>query len=213
MSQELLAALTASVEPFYCLMCSRETFKQQVNQLVMEVECLKSELKVIPTLQTTIENLKGEIADLRRLYSSATDCRGQPTQATYANAVSRPLHPTSLPALKSRTPRNAKAHPGRKPDNEATAAGSLASDSSKGNSGKEMVSGIRRIWKTMRSATASTISATLKKLTTIGSKLSIRRRSRPGSAAGKSTYWFIIRSNEEVLQQLDEWDQVEMQIG
>ena len=66
----------------------------------------------------------------------------------------------------------------------------------------------------MRSAASPTISATLKKLTTIGSKLSIRRRSRPESAAGKSTYWFIIRRNEEDLLQLDkEWDQVEMQLG
>ena len=34
------------------------------------------------------------------------------------------------------------------------------------------------------------------------------------SNSGKSTYWFIIRGDEDILQKLDqEWDQVQMQIG
>ena len=64
-SQELLSALTASGEPFYCLMCSRDIFKQQVNELVAEVNYLKAELKDIPIIQASIETLKGEIAELR----------------------------------------------------------------------------------------------------------------------------------------------------
>ena len=110
-----------------------------------------------------------------------------------SNAVSRPVHHMTLPASKSRNPHNAKAHPGRKPDNEATAAGCLAqSVSSKGNSEKENIPGIRRIWTIMQSATLSTLSATLKKLTTIGSKLSMKR-SRPGMLLGNQPTGSLMR--------------------
>ena len=63
-SQELLSTLTASDEPFFCLMCSREIFKQQVDHLVNEINCLKTKLKIIPTMQASIEALKKEFADL-----------------------------------------------------------------------------------------------------------------------------------------------------
>ena len=211
MSQELLVTLTASDDPFFCLMCSREVFKQQVSQLVAEISSLKAELKVIPSMQASIETLKGEITELRKLCSAAT----APT-TSYANAVSRQsrFHPN--PNHK----RNKAAGPAKaQPATTITAAASASASASAsinpgGNSEKVKIPGVRRVWKTMRSATSFTISSTFKKLTSVGSKLSIRRRTGSGSASGKSTYWFVLKSNEDILQKLEEeWDQVQMQLG
>ena len=207
-SQELLSKLTTSDEPFYCLMCSREIFKQEVNRLVAEIDCLKAEVKVIPAMQASIEALKGELAELRNNNSAAA------TVTTYAKAVSKSLHPRSHPANSNLSKLHNTVPLAKAQVQAQVAATSPATSGSGGNSEKVRALGVRRVWRTMRSATASTVSSTLKKLTSIGSKLSIRRRSRPGSNSGKSTYWFIIRSNENILQKLDEeWDQVQMQIG
>ena len=78
--------LTASDEPFFCLMCSREIFKRQVDHLVNEINCLKTELKIIPTMQASIEALKEEIVDLRKMHTVQRNCH-QPTSVSYANAV------------------------------------------------------------------------------------------------------------------------------
>ena len=80
---------------------------------------------------------------------------------------------------------------------------------------KTKVQGVRRIWGTMRSATTFAVTSTLKKLTSVGNKLSVKRKSRPGNNnSGKSAYWFVIKSSEDVLKQLgEEWDQVQLQIG
>lgn len=67
----------------------------------------------------------------------------------------------------------------------------------------------------MRSATAFAVTSTLKKLTSVGNKIPVKRKSRPGNnISGKSAYWFVIKSSEDVLKQLgEEWDQVQLQIG
>lgn len=206
-SRAPIETITASDEPFYCLMCSREIFKQQVSRLVAEIDCLKAELKAIPTMQASIEALKGEVAELRNSNSVAT---------TYAKAVSKSSRPGPPPTNSNLSKRHNTASSAKAKERAhgQIATESPSTSSAGGNSDKEKVSGVRRVWRTMRSATAFTVSSTLKKLTSIGNKLSVRRRSRPGSNSGKSTYWFIIRSNEDILLKLDEeWDQVQMQIG
>ena len=71
-SQKLLQELTASKEPYLCLMCSRTAFKEEVGQLKSEIILLKSELKAIPSMQTSIETLHREITDLRSKINNLT---------------------------------------------------------------------------------------------------------------------------------------------
>ena len=62
--------------------------------------------------------------------------------------------------------------------------------------------------------TVSAVSNTLKKLTTVGSQLIVRRRSRfdDRSRSGKLYYWFILKGSENVLCKLEgEWDRVNLQ--
>lgn len=60
-SKELLETLTASDEPFYCLICSQALFKLQVSQLLAEIDSLKTELKVVPVMQASIDTLKKKL--------------------------------------------------------------------------------------------------------------------------------------------------------
>lgn len=64
-SQELLRELTASEELFLCLMCSRRAFKEEISHLKAEVAFLKSELKLIPAMKTSIEALHRDVVDLQ----------------------------------------------------------------------------------------------------------------------------------------------------
>ena len=217
-SKELLAALTASDEPFYCLMCSQALFKLQVSQLLAEIDCLKTELKVVPAMQASIDTLKKEVADLRRL-STVKD--HDPPVRSYAKAAasrtSRPRYcSNSNPANSQGTATSSAKIQTQKICPAAVQSANSADNCVRTSSeAKTKVLGVRRIWGTMRSATTFAVTSTLKKLTNVGNQLSVKRKSRPGNNnSGKSAYWFVIKSSEDVLKQLgEEWDQVQLQIG
>ena len=59
-SQKLLSSLTASDEPFLCLMCSWAQFQQEVTELRVVIDALKDELQVIPELRADILTLYEE---------------------------------------------------------------------------------------------------------------------------------------------------------
>ena len=61
--------------------------------------------------------------------------------------------------------------------------------------------GVRRIWGILRTTSTPAISATLKKLTTCGDNLTVKRRSKT-VAGGHERWWFNIRGEEEVVLRL-----------
>ena len=74
---------------------------------------------------------------------------------------------------------------------------------------RETVEGVRRVWSTLRNCTYRTVLSTLRKLTSVGEKVEVRRKfkKRDGS---EIHWWFLIRGEESVLQVLQmEWEKVE----
>ena len=81
---------------------------------------------------------------------------------------------------------------------------------------KEGVPGSRKLWGTLRAATASVVSSTIRKLTTVGKhvEVKIKYKLRPnGSTNNRNSKWlFILRGSEDVLKELEgEWERVQLQ--
>ena len=98
-SQKLLQELMVSEEPFLCLICSRASFKEELDQLKSEIAFLKSELKAIPSMQTSIEALHRETIDLQTKISDSTAAS---KKATYARVASSSKAPRILQDNKKR---------------------------------------------------------------------------------------------------------------
>lgn len=75
--------------------------------------------------------------------------------------------------------------------------------------------GVRRIWGTMKATTATAVTGALKRLTSIGEKVTVRRKFKTTLKAGsppKTKWWFVVRGTEAELQQLQqEWVSVATQ--
>ena len=82
------------------------------------------------------------------------------------------------------------------------------------NTQKTKVSGVRRIWGTLKSTTAFTVSSTLKKLSTLGNKLALRRKYKTNEGSVRTQWWFVVKGSETDLEELEkEWDRVQLQTG
>ena len=71
----------------------------------------------------------------------------------------------------------------------------------------------RKVWKTFKFVTASAVSHAVHTITGIPTgELSVKRKYRQGRENNTSTWWFVIRGEEEVLEKLDSmWPQVQLQ--
>ena len=68
------------------------------------------------------------------------------------------------------------------------------------------------MWGTFKHTPAGAVAATLKKLTTIGDRLTIKRVFRRGAAGRHDRWWFHLLGEEELLKKLEgEWESVSLQ--
>ena len=75
----------------------------------------------------------------------------------------------------------------------------------------EEVSGVRRIWGTMRSCTSRAVLTTLQRMSKLSEKFQVRRKFKKRDN-GALQWWFLIRGDEADLLVLDqEWEAVQMQ--
>ena len=71
---------------------------------------------------------------------------------------------------------------------------------------------MRRVWGTLKHTPAGAVVATLKKLTTIGEQLTVKRVFRSGIANSRDRWWFHLLGSEDLLKQLEgEWESVLLQ--
>ena len=74
------------------------------------------------------------------------------------------------------------------------------------------VSGVRRVWGTLKSTTTAAVRSTLKKLWPASDGLVVRRRVREYGASNKTRWWFILKGDENTLKKLEnEWARIRMQ--
>ena len=70
--------------------------------------------------------------------------------------------------------------------------------------------GVRRVWGTFKSTPTGAVIAALKKLTTLGEQLRVKRKFREGTRSDR--WWFLLYGEEELLKQLEgQWEKVALQ--
>ena len=58
------------------------------------------------------------------------------------------------------------------------------------------------MWGTLKSTTAFTVSSPLKKLSTLGNKLTLRRKYTTNEGSGRTQWWFVVKGSETDLEEL-----------
>ena len=79
-------------------------------------------------------------------------------------------------------------------------------------------SGARRVWGTFADATTRSVKAALKRVFTRGEsegdELHVLRKFKPGGSGRKTRWWFVLRSSEPTLVNLESrWESMELQTG
>ena len=78
----------------------------------------------------------------------------------------------------------------------------------------EKISGIRKVWRTMRSTTTGSLTTTIAKfiLPTLAGKVQVRRKFKSDLNGRVNRWWLLIRGDEESLLELaGNWNTVQMQ--
>ncbi len=100
---------------------------------------------------------------------------------------------------------------GRQQENHTGSSGGTKPDRPTPTRSKLKVAGVRRIWGTLKTSPTSAIASALKKFTTVGSKLTVKRKFKTNEA-GKVKWWFLVKGVEDDLSKLEgEWQQVKVQ--
>lgn len=232
--QDLLASLSASDEPFLCLICSYSSLQQKVTDLSDEVTRLKATLEDLPKLQETVKTLSNQITALsmrepmsHEQHVDTTSSSGTSTYASIAakatlKATQQISHKTKGYASHQATgkPRKhgsntAKSRPTtttqRTLDNQVQTTPAPRRQPT-GASAKVRVEGARRIWGTMKITTSGLIKSAISRICSIDS-VRVKRKTTTGTIDGKiKSWWFIVHGSEEVLKELEQkWNLLHMQ--
>ena len=216
---ELFTTLTTSDVSFHCLTCSNTSLQQEVAVLTMAIRRMQETLDIIPKLRDENAALSRELAELREKQNS--------TSVAKESSASAPSYAQVTGVRPSRRRRNNKpAKQGKDKNQEHSAQPSSTqqfetrSDQSQAqlrqleHSHGPLVSekGARKVWNTYKIVTASAISHAINTITGI-SNLTVKRKYRRNASNNSvSIWWFVIRGEEAVLEQLDSvWSQVQLQ--
>ena len=214
--------LASSDKPFVCPSCSLAEHRRMITTLLETVEYLKEEVK----------QLKEEKLATPRLYSAKnSDAANKvphevPIESSPAAQVKegeKPWHTVirkdkrGSKVRKDNSNKNGKQKSSGQPNYQRNRRHSAPvqgqSTSTSGSQQRIKVSGVRRIWGTLRSCTQGTVKNVLKRFTTVCDKVEIRRMyksSKDGKSANR--WWFILRAPENILCTLEsEWESVQNQ--
>lgn len=205
--QELFVTLTTSDAPFNCLTCSHASLQSDVAELTLEIRRLQQSLSIIP-------KLREENAALSRLVAELRESQNSP-------AVSRPTKDSTVSYAQvtrstSRGKRNNRPHaaPQQAPTSPPSQDQQQQQQRNRPRPDLVPVKGARKVWGTYKFVTVSAVSHAIHSITSIpATDLSIKRKfkSKPNGNRGQS-WWFVVRGEESVLNQLDSsWQQVHLQ--
>ena len=199
-------ALQDSPLPFLCFMCSQSKQAAVIKVMQEKIDSLTAE---VIELRSNVADLH---AELQLVTSSNTD--GEPTKSSAGSnntwtevvrrgrrrttptttSVPRPKHPETRSEPSNAPKRQRRQGPGPR---------------------RVAVPGARRIWGTLKSTTTRAVEKVITTLTKVSSsELRIRRKYKTATdnAARVVRWWFVIRADNSVLEQLEkEWNPVAIQ--
>ena len=224
--------LSTSDEPFVCLCCSNIELRKELAHLrselrdALELYTNGPHRQQISDLTGTVAALKMEVSQLKETLSAVSSELTSfltSKNSTYASkaATRRPAgtdgdvhHRTARTNNGTngtkRPPRQVR--PPRSSENRERNPSARQAKSTRSSEQRERipVTGVRRIWGTLRNTTPAAVSSALNKLTTSGNQLAVKKKF--SDISGRSRWWFLVKGREEVLTKLqEEWEKVSLQ--
>lgn len=229
------AQLRDSDKPFHCPKCRIEalaletaTLKDSLASLSREVTELKTRLDCltmrdssqVSTNDTAIANLAIEVEQLKKAVLDANSIgsgRGRSWSEVVKRGKSQTKHANSN---SMRGDRNSEtphwigvsvSTSNKKRDEKPNESSSVQRHRRKSTG--EKLTGIRKVWGSMRSCTAQTMASTIARLCpTVAEKLQVRRKYKISQDGKIVRWWFLIRGDEQVLVDLEgKWDSIALQ--
>ena len=198
----------AVASSFICSACSITASASIVAELRSEIAALKEEVSELrAALRSSEQNLEKKLS----LQAEAL-ATSQNSSNTWTEVVCRGRRQTAV--TDTTTGSRSKHQP---PANQHSQQQRTASKRPQRHSPMQGVSvpGARRIWGTLKSTTTRAVENVITTLTKVsGSELKIKRKYKTatGSSARVVRWWFVVRAEESVLEQVQkEWNQVAMQ--
>ncbi len=187
-------ALQDSTLPFLCSLCVQTKHSETIEELKATIAALREEVK---ELHGALER-----SNPAKLTSETVD---EP-KSEWTTVVQRTRQ---RPARRGNNGNRVSRKQG---DDNTSSPPGPSSNSQSSSLQKSPVSGVRRVWGTLPYTTPGAVSATLKKLTSVGNKIAVKRKTRKHEGSGKTRWWFLLKSDENVLKKLDnEWESIQLQ--
>ena len=173
-----------------------------------EIAALKSELRsdVLQQQQSEIAALKAELVEVKALLTATPTPQSTATLSSYAAMAAGPVPHQPRPRPQQPRPRAVRQSQNRR-EPVSTATATTPAVSQETNELKRRHTGARRVWGTLSTVTTQTaaVVSTLKRLTKIGGKVRVFRKSRT-NRLGKACWWFHLKGDESDLCELEkEW--------
>ena len=229
-SLEQFKSLVSSEAPFLCPTCCRKSHQHQISELTNSLAALKSELAQLKdafatvtaecsTKASAVDNLalRSEISELKEAFSlrSAEEEATGHTVASASYASKAATGAAGSTQWKTVGRRGKQSTTRSVPENRNSVKQFSKPASvprpERFVGPRARIDGVRHVWGTMKSSTSSTVSTALNRLTTLGSKLLVKRKYK-SLENGKTKWWFLVKGDESALMALEsEWEKMEIQ--
>lgn len=233
-SSSYFKELSSSSKPFVCLPCAHKTQQAVVSTLQSELAALRVEMDelraaldraretpvnsneaAITALTTEVQQLKSVVTTVKNLNPSNDQTGGKPPWNEVVRRGKRKFN--AQQAKKGRRP-SSSGIPRNPPTTSATnAEPRIASAGSVRGGTRQVVSGARRVWGTLRSASNITIRNTISHLTKLSwaSKAdSLQVKRKVATHTTKARWWFVLHGDEGNMKALENaWEMVKLQTG
>ena len=183
-------ALSNSLSPFTCWLCSQTLQQATVSQLQSEIDALKME---VAELRAILETKSAMVSSEAGSWLDVVRCKGD----SKSNKLDK-LHTRSktIPGNTKKQFRSSSLHSNENKDTKRKLPRARA-----------QVEGKRKVWCTLKTCSTAAVKSAISTLTNVPSdELSIRRKYKTVTTNTERVFkwWFIIGAEERVLAQLQE---------
>ena len=210
--------LSTTTSPFVCFPCNQLVQEAKVSQLLSEVESLKSQLlKLEEELEESQRNGQSNQGGAAQQWSQVVK-KKRTKSARRESVQTAPTKDSENrhQQMKRTLPQQQEPMLAGNPSAKLAKPTTPVPENRRYLGPKEAVLGARKVWGTLRATPDTAVSMVLKKLTTVGNQITVKRKYKKASATHSSKkvdkWWFVVRGDEEVLTKLEgEWDRVSLQ--
>ena len=204
-SQAHYNLISKSPEPFLCPTCTFDRQQAVIQDLQSNVQALTEE----------ILQVKASLATLLKVPNCTTTASGPAAggEDREKGAVNSKLRwNVAVSRKKGTKTKGGFANFSRMPSKSNVDNSSVQSNKLAASGTKEVFTGVRRVWGTMKACTVPTVIKSITWLTSIGSNVQVKRKYKTNDKDKVVKWWYILRAEEAVLNQLEqELEKVQLQ--